>query len=62
MKVLASYILVVSSCLLCDSTGIKVFETNENELVMEPIIKWAGNQNIVVVLTLLSLRITVQVR
>ncbi|KAF7820142.1 synaptotagmin-3 isoform X1 [Senna tora] len=41
--------------------GIKVFETNENELVMEPVIKWAGNQNVVLVLKLLSLRITVQV-
>ncbi|KAI9120419.1 hypothetical protein K1719_007452 [Acacia pycnantha] len=25
--------------------GIKVFETNENELITEPIIKWARNQN-----------------
>ncbi|XP_028773594.1 synaptotagmin-3 [Neltuma alba] len=41
--------------------GIKVFETNENELIMEPIIKWAGNQNVVVALKLLSPRIKVQV-
>ncbi|KAL6977208.1 Synaptotagmin-3 [Sarracenia purpurea var. burkii] len=40
--------------------GLKVYETNERELVMEPAIKWAGNPNIVLVLKLLSLRITVQ--
>ncbi|KAI4346323.1 hypothetical protein L6164_007230 [Bauhinia variegata] len=40
--------------------GIKVFETNENELVVEPVIKWAGNPNIVLALHLSSLRITVQ--
>ncbi|KAA8534379.1 hypothetical protein F0562_031870 [Nyssa sinensis] len=40
--------------------GLKIYETNERELVMEPAIKWAGNPNIVVVLTMLSLRITVQ--
>ncbi|XP_054804390.1 synaptotagmin-3 isoform X2 [Prosopis cineraria] len=41
--------------------GIKVFETNENELIMEPVIKWAGDQNIVVILKILSLQIKVQV-
>ncbi|KAB1199637.1 Synaptotagmin-3 [Morella rubra] len=40
--------------------GIKAFETNEKELVMEPIIRWAGNPNIVLGLDLLSLPITVQ--
>ncbi|KAI4351406.1 hypothetical protein L6164_005775 [Bauhinia variegata] len=40
--------------------GIKVFETNENEIVMEPVIKWAGNPDIVLALHLSSLRITVQ--
>ncbi|GFS30068.1 calcium-dependent lipid-binding (CaLB domain) family protein [Actinidia rufa] len=30
--------------------GLKVYETNEKELVMEPAIKWAGNPNIVLVL------------
>ncbi|XP_048446390.1 synaptotagmin-3 isoform X2 [Pyrus x bretschneideri] len=40
--------------------GLKVYETNENELVMEPAFRWAGNPNIVLVLKLLSLRITVQ--
>ncbi|KAF8403078.1 hypothetical protein HHK36_011172 [Tetracentron sinense] len=40
--------------------GIKVYETNEKELVFEPLVKWAGNPNIVLVLKLFSLRITVQ--
>ena len=42
--------------------GIKVHETNENELIFEPAVRWAGNPNITLVLKLLSLRITVQVR
>ncbi|ONI23851.1 hypothetical protein PRUPE_2G212000 [Prunus persica] len=40
--------------------GLKVYETNENELVMEPAFRWAGNPNIVLVLKLLSLRIMIQ--
>ncbi|KAF5733739.1 synaptotagmin-3 isoform X1 [Tripterygium wilfordii] len=40
--------------------GIKVFETNEKELVMEPAIRWAGNPNITLVIKLKSFRITVQ--
>ncbi|KAA8539302.1 hypothetical protein F0562_025994 [Nyssa sinensis] len=40
--------------------GLKTYETNENELFMEPAIKWAGNPNIIVVLRMSSLRITVQ--
>lgn len=40
--------------------GMKIYETNEKELVMEPAIRWAGNPNIVLVLKLLSLRITIQ--
>lgn len=42
--------------------GVKVHETNENELVLEPAIRWAGNPNIILVLKLLFLRIRVQVR
>ncbi|KAJ9694430.1 hypothetical protein PVL29_010092 [Vitis rotundifolia] len=38
-----------------------VHETNEvNELILEPAIRWAGNPNIILVLKLLSLRITLQ--
>jgi len=41
---------------------MKVVETNEKELVMEQVIKWAGNPNIVLSLYVSSLKITVQVR
>lgn len=40
--------------------GVKVYETNENQLVMEPAVKWAGNPNIVVVVKIWSLRIKIQ--
>ncbi|XWS75161.1 hypothetical protein CRYUN_Cryun01aG0061200 [Craigia yunnanensis] len=40
--------------------GLKVCETNEKELVLEPAVRWAGNPNIVLVLKSLSFRITVQ--
>ncbi|KAL7589694.1 hypothetical protein Lser_V15G36387 [Lactuca serriola] len=40
--------------------GIKVYETNENQLVMEPAIKWAGNPNIVIVVKISFLRIKIQ--
>lgn len=43
-------------------SGLKVYETNEKELIMEPSIKWAGNPNIVVVVNICSLPIRVQVR
>ncbi|XP_050387824.1 synaptotagmin-3-like [Argentina anserina] len=40
--------------------GLKVYETNEKELIMEPSIKWAGNPNIVVVINIFSIPIRVQ--
>ncbi|KAJ1406394.1 Synaptotagmin-like mitochondrial-lipid-binding domain [Sesbania bispinosa] len=40
--------------------GIKILETNEKELVMEQVIKWAGNPNIVLTLHVSSLKIKVQ--
>ncbi|KAE9611433.1 hypothetical protein Lal_00011869 [Lupinus albus] len=40
--------------------GIKVLETNEKELVMEKVIKWAGNPNIVLDLHVSSLKIPIQ--
>ncbi|CAK8573155.1 unnamed protein product [Lathyrus sativus] len=40
--------------------GMKVLETNEKELVMEQVIKWASNPNIVLTLHMLSLKIKVQ--
>ncbi|KAI4382725.1 hypothetical protein MLD38_008651 [Melastoma candidum] len=41
--------------------GIKVYETNEKELVMEPAVRWAGNPNIVLCLTF-RLRYPVKIR
>ncbi|KAM3341147.1 synaptotagmin-3 isoform X1 [Capsicum galapagoense] len=40
--------------------GIKVYDSNEKELVFEFAIRWAANPNIVVSLKLLSLQISVQ--
>ncbi|KAG8645252.1 hypothetical protein MANES_10G047400v8 [Manihot esculenta] len=40
--------------------GVKVYETNEKDLVMEPAIRWAGNPNIILVLKLMSLQVKVQ--
>ncbi|ONI03058.1 hypothetical protein PRUPE_6G235800 [Prunus persica] len=40
--------------------GMRVHESNENELVFEPAIRWAGNPHITVVLKLLSFRISAQ--
>ncbi|XVF83192.1 hypothetical protein PTKIN_Ptkin16aG0114300 [Pterospermum kingtungense] len=40
--------------------GLKICETNEKELVLEPAVRWAGNPNIVLALKVLSFRITIQ--
>ncbi|CAN0825514.1 SYT3 [Linum grandiflorum] len=40
--------------------GIKIFDTNENNLVLETAVRWAGNPNITLMLKFLSLPITVQ--
>lgn len=40
--------------------GIKVYDSNEKELVFEFAVRWAGNPNIVVALKLLSLKISAQ--
>ncbi|KAB5538960.1 hypothetical protein DKX38_016493 [Salix brachista] len=41
-------------------SSLKVYETNEKDLVMEPAIKWAGNPNIVLMVQLLSARFRFQ--
>ncbi|KAL6646718.1 hypothetical protein ACP70R_015412 [Stipagrostis hirtigluma subsp. patula] len=41
--------------------GMKVYTTDEQELIMEPSIKWAGNPNITVVVKAYGLKATVQV-
>lgn len=41
--------------------GMKVYVTDEKELIMEPSVKWAGNPNIIVAIKAFGLRATVQV-
>ncbi|CAI0426856.1 unnamed protein product [Linum tenue] len=40
--------------------GVKVHETNEKELIIDPIVRWAGNPNINLVVKFLFLPITLQ--
>ena len=41
--------------------GMKVYITEEKELIMEPALKWAGNPNIIVAVKAFGLKATVQV-
>ncbi|KAK1305354.1 Synaptotagmin-2 [Acorus calamus] len=41
--------------------GMKVYITEEKELIMEPALKWAGNPNVIVVVKAFGLKATVQV-
>ncbi|XP_020251091.1 synaptotagmin-2-like [Asparagus officinalis] len=41
--------------------GMKAYETDEKELIMEPSLKWAGNPNIIVVVKAFGLKATLQV-
>lgn len=41
--------------------GMKVYTTDEQELIMEPIIKWAGNPNITIVVKAFGIKASVQV-
>lgn len=41
--------------------GMKVYVTDEKELIMEPSIKWAGNPNITVAVKAFGLKATAQV-
>lgn len=41
--------------------GMKVYVTDEKELIMEPSMKWAGNPNIIIAVKAFGLRATVQV-
>ncbi|KAL6552842.1 hypothetical protein OROHE_008206 [Orobanche hederae] len=43
-----------------DIPSLKVSETNEKELVIEPSIRWAGNPNIIVAVTISSIQLTIQ--
>ncbi|CAI9757997.1 unnamed protein product [Fraxinus pennsylvanica] len=48
-------------CLPPTFQGMKVYSTEEKELIMEPVLKWAGNPNIIVVVKAFGLKATVQV-
>lgn len=41
--------------------GMKVYITEEKELIMEPVIKWAANPNITVAVKAFGLKATAQV-
>ncbi|KAL4187395.1 hypothetical protein AMTRI_Chr09g38820 [Amborella trichopoda] len=41
--------------------GMKVYQTDEKELIMEPSFKWAGNPNVIVAVKAFGLKATVQV-
>ncbi|XP_004500733.1 synaptotagmin-2-like isoform X2 [Cicer arietinum] len=41
--------------------GIKVYTTDEKELIMEPFLKWAGNPNVTIAVKAFGLKATVQV-
>ncbi|KAI5056489.1 hypothetical protein GOP47_0028307 [Adiantum capillus-veneris] len=40
--------------------GVKAFDTQESEMIIEPALKWAGNPNILVVVKAFGLKATVQ--
>ena len=42
-------------------SGMKVYLTDEKELIMEPSIKWAGNPNVTVAVKAFGLKATAQV-
>ncbi|PSS19856.1 Synaptotagmin-2 like [Actinidia chinensis var. chinensis] len=48
-------------CLPPTFQGMKVYLTEEKELIMEPSMKWAGNPNIIIAAKAFGLRATVQV-
>ncbi|XP_045803622.1 synaptotagmin-2-like [Trifolium pratense] len=41
--------------------GMKVYMTEEKELIMEPCIKWAGNPNVIIAVKAFGLKATIQV-
>lgn len=41
--------------------GMKVYLTDEKELIIEPAVKWAGNPNITLAVKAYGLKATVQV-
>lgn len=53
-----SYLIISSTCVF---PGMKVYVTDEKELIMEPYLKWAANPNITVAVRAFGLKATVQV-
>lgn len=51
--------LTIFSCYFLP--GMKVYITEEKELIMEPSLKWAGNPNVTVAVRAFGLKATVQV-
>lgn len=45
----------------CYMPGMKVYTTDDKELIMEPLVKWAGNPNITIAVKAFGLKATVQV-
>lgn len=43
-------------------SGMKVYETKEKEMILEPSFKFAGNPNIIVAVRAFGMKATVQVR
>ena len=43
------------------SSGIKVYTTEEKELIMEPVLKWAANPNVTLSVKAFGLKATAQV-
>jgi hypothetical protein len=41
--------------------GVKAFETNESQMILEPSLKFAGNPNIILAVKAFGLKATVQV-
>jgi Ca2+-dependent lipid-binding protein len=41
-------------------SGMKVYDTNENEMILEPSFKFAGNPNIIIAVKAFGLKATVQ--
>ena len=52
----------ICSCLfIIYFLGMKVYATDEKELIMEPSLKWAGNPNVTIAVKAFGLKATVQV-
>ena len=50
-----------TSFVKCTFIGMKVYVTDEKELIMEPSVKWAANPNVTVSVKAFGLKATVQV-